>query len=189
MQNIIAIVSGLPRSGTSMMMRMLERGGMKILTDNKRHADIDNPKGYYEYEKVKIINEDSSWLPSARGRVIKMVSMLLYELPQNESYKIIFMQRKIHEILISQRKMLERQKTGQSDVDYTKMERLYRQHYDHIEPWLHSQANIDVLFVNYNNLIENSYEYIKKVNNFLDRNLDVNKMMDVVDRSLYRNRI
>ena len=88
---IIKIVSGLPRSGTSLMMQMLDSGGMEVVTDNIRTADVDNPKGYYEFERVKKIKEDSSWLKDTRGKVFKMVSMLLYDLPSDEEYKIIFM--------------------------------------------------------------------------------------------------
>ena len=106
--NNITIVSGLPRSGTSMMMKMLEAGGLEAVTDEIRKADEDNPKGYYEFEKVKKIKEDSSWLEDVKGKVVKMVSMLLYDLPSDYSYKIIFMRREMNEILASQTKMLGR---------------------------------------------------------------------------------
>jgi hypothetical protein len=86
-KNTVNIVSGLPRSGTSMMMKMLEAGGMEALTDNIRKADIDNPKGYYEFERVKQIKEDQAWLDDAKGRAVKMVSMLLLDLPEGYNYK------------------------------------------------------------------------------------------------------
>src|SRR5438270_5105425 len=108
MNSEIIIVSGLPRSGTSLMMQMLDQGGVEVLTDNIRTADTDNPRGYYEFEKVKKIKQDASWLPQTRGKAFKMVSQLLYDLPASEQYLIIFMERDLDEMLLSQEKMLER---------------------------------------------------------------------------------
>ena len=115
MDSEIVIVSGLPRSGTSLLMQMLESGGLGILTDNIRAADLDNPRGYFELEVVKTIKQDSSWLQQARGNAFKMVSLLLYDLPPGERYRIIFMDRDMDEVLLSQRKMLTRlhQEPGQ----------------------------------------------------------------------------
>ena len=101
-------MSGLPRSGTSLMMQMLENGGVPVVTDHIRSADPDNPRGYYEYERVKKIKEDVSWLSETRGKAFKMVSQLLYELPSCEQYRIIFMERDLDEMLFSQDKMLAR---------------------------------------------------------------------------------
>src|SRR5215831_7771246 len=108
MDSEIMIVSGLPRSGTSLMMQMLDKGGLPVVTDNIRAADTDNPRGYYEYEQVKKIKEDASWLPATRGKAFKMVSQLLYDLPASETYRIIFMERDLEEVLQSQEKMLAR---------------------------------------------------------------------------------
>ena len=108
MDNEIIIVSGLPRSGTSLMMQMLDNGGVPVVTDHIRTADTDNPRGYYEFEQVKKIKEDVSWLPETRGKAFKMVSQLLYELPASERYRIIFMERDLDEMLLSQEKMLAR---------------------------------------------------------------------------------
>lgn len=188
MNDVITIVSGLPRSGTSMMMRMLEAGGMVILTDSIRKADIDNPRGYYEFEKVKKIKEDASWLEDARGKVFKMVSMLLYDLPMEKTYKIIFMKRNINEMMKSQRKMIERQKPEQVNFDSEKMSVIYEKHLNEVEPWVKAQENMDVIFVKYNDLIENAEENSLKVIRFLGRRLDLEKMVAVVDKNLYRNR-
>src|SRR5574340_974338 len=114
MNNTITIVSGPPRSGTSMMMKMLEAGGMEVIVDNVRQADDDNPHGYYELEKVKQIKEDTSWLESVQGKAVKMVSMLLYDLPADRTYNILFMKRDLAEILVSQRIMLERKGEGKN---------------------------------------------------------------------------
>ncbi|OYV85360.1 MAG: sulfotransferase family protein, partial [Planctomycetia bacterium 21-64-5] len=108
MDTEITIVSGLPRSGTSLMMQMLDNGGIQVVTDGSRTADVDNPKGYYEFEKVKAIQRDTSWLAEARGKAVKMVSQLLYHLPGDERYRIIFMERDFDEMLASQEKMLAR---------------------------------------------------------------------------------
>ena len=94
MDDEIIIVSGLPRSGTSLMMQMLAKGGVEVLTDNIRTADTDNPRGYYEFERVKKLKEDASWVPEARGKAVKMVSQLLLDLPRSESYRVIFMERR-----------------------------------------------------------------------------------------------
>ena len=103
----IIIVSGLPRSGTSLVMSMLLAGGIDIVSDNIRKPDIDNPKGYYEYEKVKTLHKDATWLSEAKGKSIKIISHLLYSLPETLTYKIIFVNRDIQEILASQGKMYE----------------------------------------------------------------------------------
>ena len=108
MDSEIVIVSGLPRSGTSLMMQMLSSGGLEVVTDNVRTADVDNPRGYYELEKVKRVKADASWLPDVRGKVFKMVSQLLYDLPPTQCYRVIFMERDLDEILASQERMLER---------------------------------------------------------------------------------
>src|SRR5947209_18564630 len=108
MNSEIVIVSGLPRSGTSLMMQMLEAGGLEVVTDGIRAADTDNPRGYYEFERVKKIKTDAAWLPGARGKAVKMVSQLLYDLPAGEAYRILFMDRDLDEVLASQEKMLAR---------------------------------------------------------------------------------
>src|SRR5215475_8067096 len=100
-KNEIVVVSGLPRSGTSLMMQMLDKGGLEVVTDKIRAADTDNPRGYYEYEQVKKIKQDKSWLPATRGKAFKMVSQLLYDLPPTEKYRVIFMERDFEEMLDS----------------------------------------------------------------------------------------
>jgi len=187
MDKTITIVSGLPRSGTSLMMQMLDRGGMEAVTDNIRTADEDNPKGYYEFEKVKKIKDDSSWLKSTRGKVFKMVSMLLFYLPLDENYKIIFMQRNMREVLASQKKMLER--LGQdAGPDDDKMGELLNVHLNKTYGWLEQQPNTEVLFVSYNDLIADPFKEVEEVNRFLGVNLNDKEMATVIDKSLYRNR-
>lgn len=183
----IVIVSGLPRSGTSMMMKMLEAGGISVATDNIRKADEDNPKGYYELEDVKRIKEDISWLRDVEGKAVKMVSMLLYELPSTYSYKVIFMRRGIGEVLASQRKMLERK--GEKNIpNDDEMIRLYGKHLKDVEDWLDRQANISVLYLDYGVALDAPHKTADKVCQFLGFPMDVEKMVKTVDKSLYRNK-
>ncbi len=187
MDSIITVVSGLPRSGTTMMMRMLEAGGMEVIVDNIRKGDEDNPNGYYEFEKAKQIKEDTSWLESTKGKVFKMVSMLLYNLPADLNYKVVFMKRNMKEILASQKKMLKRKGKDNGEVRDEEMGVLFNKHLSDIEKWLEEQTNIDVLYVNYNDVIENP-ESVQTVNSFFDNRLDTGRMINVVDKALYRNK-
>jgi hypothetical protein len=184
----ITIVSGLPRSGTSLMMQMLAAGGLPMLTDGLRQADEDNPRGYFEIEKVKSIKEDFSWLRNASGKVFKMVSMLLRDLPPDRQFKIVFMRRNLDEVLASQKKMLERHGPEEQSVDDEQMKSIYRKHLRGIESWLSKQANIAVLYVNYNRIIREPLETAIEVNRFLGGTLDIEKMAMMVDEQLYRQR-
>jgi len=186
MDNGIIIVSGLPRSGTSLMMQMLDNGGVPVVTDHIRTADHDNPRGYYEFERVKQIKKDVSWLPEARGKAVKMVSQLLYELPASERYRIIFMERDMDEMLLSQEKMLARLNKPSAPRDT--IERAFREHLRKVRVWLGGQANIEVLAVNYNNLVERPEDEAERVSAFLGGSADTGNMSKTVDPSLYRNR-
>jgi hypothetical protein len=186
MDKRIIIVSGLPRSGTSLMMQMLDKGGVPVVTDHIRTADQDNPRGYYEYERVKRIKEDVSWLPESRGKAFKMVSQLLYELPASERYGIIFMERDLDEMLISQEKMLAR--LNKPSAPRAAIERAFREHLRKVRGWLAGQANIEVLSVSYNNLVERPEEEAERVSAFLGGNADKESMSKTVDPLLYRNR-
>ncbi len=184
----IVIVSGLPRSGTSMMMKMLEAGGIPVVSDGERRPDADNPKGYYEFERVKQLDKgDTAWLPEARGKVVKVISALLQHLPADHQYKVLFMERRMAEVLASQRKMLERR--GQtSDVDDETLGRLLEKHVQQIKSWLATQANFAVMTVDYNAMLEDPSPYVQRINHFLGGHLDEQAMMSVVDPALYRNR-
>lgn len=185
----VIVVSGLPRSGTSMMMKMLEAGGKTILTDNLREADANNPKGYYEFERVKQMKDgDFGWLPDAVGKVVKIVTGLIAYLPPDYHYKVVFMQRDLHEVLSSQKKMLGRLGKGDDNIPDDKMAKTYEDHVRQVKAWLVRQANIEVLYVNYNTMIADATESLQKVNTFLGGALDVQKMASVVDRELYRER-
>lgn len=186
----ITVVSGLPRSGTSMMMSMLEAGGIPVLSDGVRTADEDNPKGYFEFERIKKLKEDKGWLPDARGKVVKGISELLKHLPTDGTYtyKIIFMRRNIDEILTSQTKMLKRRGTHDPSVEDEEIRRMFLVHLDRINDFLRINKCFDVLYVNYNVMLKEPEDRIAAVNEFLGGDLDTAAMAAVVDKSLYRNR-
>jgi argonaute-like protein implicated in RNA metabolism and viral defense len=187
-KNVVTIVSGLPRSGTSMTMKMLEAGGLPVFVDNIRTADEDNPKGYYELEKVKQIESDKSWLPDAKGKVVKMVSELLKHLPADHKYKIVFMRRKIEETLASQQQMLIRRGEPTDKVSDEKMTELFRKHLVRLAAWIEKQPNIEILYVNYSDAMANPTQEVKKINDFLGGGLNMEAMAAVADPKLYRQR-
>jgi hypothetical protein len=184
----ITIVSGLPRSGTSMMMKMLEAGGLEPLTDNIRTADEDNPKGYFEFERVKQIEHDKAWLEDARGRVVKLISALLKHLPTSHTYKIIFMRRAMTEILASQRQMLVRRGEPTDTVPDDKMAAMFEKHVAQVESWLAAQPNIETIYVSYNEVLSDSRTHAGRINSFLGGSLNVDAMAGVVDHALYRQK-
>jgi hypothetical protein len=187
--DVVTIVSGLPRSGTSMMMRMLEAGGLPALVDGIREADEDNPLGYYEFERVKKVKEDQGWIEDARGKVVKMVSTLLVDLPQRYPYRVVFMRRRLEEILASQRRMLLRNAKPWSEADDARMTGLYQAHLRQIEAWIARQRHLSALYVSYNELLATPQEHAERVNAFLGGGLDVARMVAVVDKTLYRQKV
>ncbi|NOH03357.1 MAG: sulfotransferase family protein [Chloroflexi bacterium] len=185
----IYIVSGLPRSGTSMMMKMLEAGGLNILTDNIRTADDDNLQGYYEFERVKQLKDgDTLWMEETRGNVVKVISALLEHLPGGYHYKVIFMEREMAEILASQRKMLERRGKPGDPAEDGRFTDLYTKHLEKVKGWLALQQNMEVLYVRYNELLKSPAEYAAKVAEFLNVRLDVRAMSGIPQEQLYRQR-
>jgi len=185
---VITLVSGLPRSGTSMMMKVLEAGGMEIVTDNLRTADEDNPKGYYELEDVKVLKDgDSSWIQDAPGKAVKVISSLLEYLPSTYKYKIIFMRREIAEILASQKQMLIR-RGEDSNGDDQQMAEMFQEHLKRVRVWLANQPNMDVLYVDYNELMGNPAPEIKSVAEFLGLSDKLDAMLAVPDKKLYRQK-
>jgi hypothetical protein len=187
-KELITIVSGLPRSGTSMMMQMIEAGGMQLLIDNIRKPDKDNPKGYYEYEKVKKIRTDISWLDDAESKAVKMVYSLLYDLPKNRYYKVIFMKRNMEEVLASQNTMLKRMGRKASSFDKFKLKDTFEAQIKTITSWLAIQENVDTIYVSYNAVIQDPEENALKINHFLRYQLAIKKMIRAIDDSLYRQR-
>ena len=186
--NTIIVVSGLPRSGTSMMMRMLEAGGLENLTDGVREADLDNPNGYFELARVTKLENDKDWVPKARGKVIKVIAALLRHLPPGEQYRVVFLEREIREVLASQKEMLRRTSNATDDVPDEQMATHFRRHLERVREWLGAQPNFEVLYVEHRDGIENPAAFAAKVAAFLGGSLDVCRMAEAVDRSLYRQR-
>ena len=186
--NFITIVSGLPRSGTSMMMQAIEAGGIPVLCDHIRAEDDDNPRGYYEFEPVKKTRDDSSWVPGARGMVVKVIYSLLYDLPPDYQYRVVFMERSMAEVLASQKKMLERRAQAGGGVPEEKMAVLFRAQLVKFEHWISNQKNITMLRVGYADMIADPEAAVDRVNAFLGGNLNRDAMIEAVDPKLYRNR-
>lgn len=187
-RNYVTIVSGLPRSGTSMMMRMLDAGGIPALTDQLREADISNPNGYYEYEPAKKTKEDSTWLAGAVGKAVKMVHLLLLDLPLTYSYRVVFMHRNMAEIIQSQNVMLERLgKTG-GTLSSDRLGSLFESQNEDVLRYVRRHSDhFQLLEMDYNALIHEPLPHLENVSRHLD-GLDVAQMAAVVDRNLYRTR-
>lgn len=189
-QKMITVVSGLPRSGTSMMMNMLKAGGMELLVDDIRKADEDNPRGYYELEKVKQMDKDISWLSAAPGKAIKVISMLLKQLPGDQAYKVIFMLRHMKEVMASQQKMLERlgSKPAGGASDAVLIQK-FRAHLMWIQNWMKNNRQMDVIYIKYHEVLENPRAAAGDINTFLGGHLDPEKMIQVIDKDLYRQKL
>lgn len=183
----IVVVSGLPRSGTSMMMQMLQAGGFPILSDNIRTPDDNNPKGYLEYQKVKSLHKDNSWIDEANGKAVKIIVQQLLFLPHSHEYKIIFMERDMDEVMMSQQKMLG--KPVSKDAIPLPLYMAMQQQREKTEAWIKGQPNIKMLKINYKDVIENAEEVAELVNDFLGGELNVTAMQEVVDVNLHRNKV
>jgi hypothetical protein len=186
---MITIVSGLPRSGTSLMMQMLHAGGLPVLSDGERQADTDNPKGYLEWERVKQLKKDPSLIAEAEGKVVKVVSEFIMSLSSGHDYGIVFMQRPLPEVLKSQDEMLRRRGNADAIGDNSAIEEFFQRHLIEVNQWLASQANIRVLRVHYHRVLREPKLVAEQVVEFLKAPLDVGAMVRQVDGSLYRNRM
>ncbi len=186
----IIVVTGLPRSGTSMLMNMLLDGGVPILTDGIRTADRNNPRGYFEYEPVKELdkNNDLVWLPRARGKAVKIISFLLTWLPETYDYRVIFMHRDLNEIIASQNTMLARSQDLNDTEDDSRTRRAYEDHLAQVERFLASRRCFFSLSVGYRDTIDDPKREARRITEFLDRPLDIDRMVASIDPHLYRSR-
>jgi hypothetical protein len=187
--DFITIVSGLPRSGTSLMMQMLSAGGMSALTDEKRTADESNPRGYFEFEPVKRLRADQAWLDQARGRVVKIIHLLLRELPVDGrfAYRVIFMKRPLDEILASQRVMLERE--GKKSADAAMLRKVFQQQMADTESFLSTHKSFSYLPVEYHDVVRAPLDSAREIQAFLGCDLDLEAVVRAVDPALYRQRL
>ena len=183
----ITVVSGLPRSGTSLMMRMLEAGGIPALTDSLRIADEDNPNGYYELEAVKQTDADASWTENAAGASVKMVFRLLRHLPADRKYRVVLMRRDVDEILRSQQAMLQRSGVSTEIAD-EQMKEMFRRELLSFYSWLPQQDHLQAVNVSYNELLADPQRIVRQINRHLGGELDCDAMVQVIDPALYRQR-
>jgi hypothetical protein len=186
----IVVVSGLPRSGTSMMMKMLEAGGLQVMTDGQREADVDNPRGYFELERVKDLEKetDKSYLRGARGKVLKVISFLVKDLPDDNDYRVIFMRRDLDEVLTSQNKMIDRLGATDTAAQDEAMKEAYRNDIVRVRLHCRKRENFELIETHYKSTVETPAETARAVNAFLRNRLDEAEMLAAVDSSLYRNR-
>ena len=185
---MITIVSGLPRSGTSLMMQMLAAGGLPVLSDGERQADTDNPRGYLEWERIKQLPRDPACIAEAEGKVVKVISQLLLSLPAGHDYRIIFMQRPLPEVLKSQEEMLHRRGGHHAGNDGGAIAKAFSRHLLAVDKWLAERADIAVLRVHYHRVLREPRAVAEEVAGFLQVALNVETMSQQVDNNLYRNR-
>lgn len=184
-ENQIVIVSGLPRSGTSLMMQMMDKGGVSTLVDNKRIADNSNPKGYYEYEPVMSLHKDNSWMQLAQNKSLKVVAPLLKFLPGELRYKIIFMNRDINEVVKSQQKMIGKD----PETLPIQLINAFHNQLEVVNSWKNKEPGVEMIYVNYTDVLNNPNEVIKNLQSFIGVDLNTQEMEKCIDKSLYRNKI
>jgi hypothetical protein len=184
---MITVVSGLPRSGTSLLMQMLHAGGYQILCDDHRLPDPDNPRGYLELEKVRGLERDATWIAEAEGQAIKVVSYLLRYLPPGHEYRVIFMHRDLEEVLASQSRMLDR--LGQPPgPESALMHAHFQRHLKSITEWASQQKQIRIYNCEYSAVLQNPEAAAQAIAEFLETPLDIKQMASAVDPTLYRQR-
>jgi hypothetical protein len=186
---MIVVVSGLPRSGTSLMMQMLAAGGLPVLSDGERKSDTDNPKGYLEWERIKQLPKDPSLIAEAEGKVVKVISQLLLSLPPEHEYRILFMQRPLSEVLKSQDEMLRRRGNPAPNTNTSAIEQAFQRHLIEVNKWLAGKANMQVSRVHYHRVLREPQAVAEEIAAFIPVPLNIEAMVGQVDTSLYRNRI
>ena len=184
----VTVVSGLPRSGTSLAMQMIHAGGIPALTDGQRTSDDSNPRGYFELERVKQLKQDKSWLDEAAGKVVKVIHLLLAELPDDRPYRVVFMQRDLREVVQSQATMLARSGRTGGQLAPERLIAVYEQQLKTVEQWLAARTNFSVLRVPYAQLVSDPAGVVPAVNAFLGGTLDEARMRAAVDPGLHRNK-
>ena len=185
---VITIVSGLPRSGTSVMMQMLAAGGLPVLTDGERRADTDNLCGYYEWERIKRLPQEPNCIDEAEGKALKVVSQLLFALPAGRKYQILFMERPLSEVVASQAEMIRRRGTSGAAMSTAALIAGLQTHLNQVFAWLQRKPDISVCRVEYHQVLRNPMSVSKTALRFLHQTLDLESMTKQVDQSLYRCR-
>ena len=185
---MITIVSGLPRSGTSLMMQMLAAGGMSALTDGRRSTDPDNPRGYYEWEGIKRLPQEPQCIVEAEAKVVKVISQLLFALPNDRDFRIIFMQRPLAEVVASQAEMIRRRGTNGATLGVAGLMAAFQAHLNQVSTLLGRLPGAKVCRIDYHEVLRQPQEAAQAIQRFLDLALDAEAMVRQVDLSLYRMR-
>ncbi len=188
LKNTIIIVSGLPRSGTSLMMQILHAAGIPVLTDERRKPDENNPRGYFEFEPVKKIKQNTEWLKQAKGKAVKIISYLLPYLPSGLEYQIIFMNRDLDEVIESQNKMLRSLGKPTGKLETLRLTQHFETHLKEIHRWLNRQPNIRYIDVDYRELLRSPMLVLEKTETFLGIPLAIQSAVEVIDPNLYRTK-
>ncbi len=184
----ITVVSGLPRSGTSLMMQMLRAGGLPLLCDDARSPDESNPRGYFEYEAVKRTAQDASWVPQARGKAVKVIHALLRALPAGERYRVLVMRRPLDEVMASQQRMLARAGAPAASLSPERLGQLFERQLADVEEWIERQPGFALLRVDYGELVAEPSRLSTDIQRFLGARLDTSAMTAEVDPTLHRER-
>jgi hypothetical protein len=185
---VITVVSGLPRSGTSLMMQMLAAGGMPVLTDGQRKADADNPRGYFEWERIKLLPKQPDCIEEAEGKVVKVISQLLFALPVGHDYRVIFLQRPLAEVVASQAEMIRRRATTGAALAPAALIAGLAAHLNQVNAWLRDKANISVHRVEHHDVLHEPRRVSESIQQFLNCPLDLVAMSQQIDTALYRQR-
>ena len=186
---MITVVSGLPRSGTSLMMQMLVAGGLPALTDGLRAADENNPKGYFEWEPAKKLKQDPKAIAAGEGKVVKIISALLPQLPDGHEYRVLFMLRPLEEVVASQNKMLERLGRAVPNTPMNSVIAAFEKHLRDIENWLSTKPDLRVLWVQHAEVLKNAEAEAFRIAEFVGHSLDITNMARQVERSLHREKM
>lgn len=188
-QEPIIVVSGLPRSGTSMLMQVLNAGGVPVYSDEKREADTHNPNGYFETEAVKRLAQNADFLKEAKGKVVKIVSPLLRYLPTEHTYFIILVERPMLEILLSQEKMKGRKQEEIMRNFPFKLAVDFEEEQQRVHQWLNNQSNIKVITIKYLDCIARPTQVVQQIGDFLPVKFNPEKAVTAINKKLHRNKL
>jgi hypothetical protein len=185
---VVTIVTGLPRSGTSLLMQMLAAGGMPVLTDGVRTADASNPRGYFEFEPVKRTRQDNSWVAGAAGKAVKLVHLLVPELPDGSTYRVLFIHRDLAEVLASQQALLDASGRRGAELPPERLAEIFAAQHERVRGWIEQQPHFSMLRLDFHQIIAEPLAQAQRINRFLDGGLDEGRMAAAVDPTLYRRR-
>jgi hypothetical protein len=185
---VIVVVSGLPRSGTSLLMQMLKAGGLPVLTDGLRVADEDNPRGYFEWEPAKRLPREPELIRMAEGKAVKIVSSLLWALPPGYEYRVLYMERPLAEVAASQVAMIRRH-GGAAPLEGEALVRALAAHQQQVLALVRQIPGVALCTVRYHDVLADPFQQAGRIADFLGMPLDCEAMARQADRRLYRQRV